>query len=302
MRIIKLERLDKEILLAYVLNVPRTYLHAWPERTVTEAEKAQFNALVKRRLQGEPLAYIVGYKEFWSLNFKVTKDVLIPRPETEILVQTVLDFFPFPDPNSNPNLDLNANLYSTESKVDNIQILELGTGSGAIAIALGSMRANWEIVAVDKSYAALTIAKQNAENLQVNNVKFLQSDWFSFLEEKASPNKFHAIVANPPYLSPDDPHLIYNNGVYEEDGDAAASISFEPREALVSEPDGLGAYRVIIPNAFKYLASKAWLFLEHGYDQGPAITDLMRIHGYIDIETRRDLAGLERVTIGRKAE
>lgn len=287
------DRLEVELLLAHILKVPRTYIHARPERMLNVVELAEFHALLKRRSAGEPLAYLLGYKEFWSLNFKVTKDVLIPRPETETLVQTVLEIFSLE--NNEMNGNNNAVKKNTETK--EINILELGTGSGAIILALAVMHPHWKMVAVDKSAAALNIAKENAENLKVNSVQFLQSDWFStFGRERPTP-QFQAIIANPPYLSPNDPHLIYDEGIASS---SHSALSFEPREALVSEPDGLEAFRFIIPQALDFLAPKAWLFLEHGYEQGKAVADLMRIHGYIDIDTRRDLAGLDRVTIGRK--
>lgn len=258
-------RLDVECLLAHVLNVSRTYLHTWPEQEITFEQKKCFDALLYRRMQGEPLAYIVGYQEFWSLPLMVSKAVLIPRPETELLVEQALAYFP--------------------KTIPNIRLLDLGTGSGAIALALASERPNWQIIAVDKSLDALFIAKKNAQDLNIKNVEFYQSDWFSAVSLQ---KQFDIIVGNPPYLVPGDIHL------------QQAELKCEPEEALVSRPDGLEDCRKIIQMAPRYLAVKGWLMLEHGYDQGQALVALMNAHGFTEVQDLNDLAGLSRVTTGRK--
>lgn len=259
-------RLDVECLLAYVLNVSRPYLHTWPEQAITPEQKKRFDILLERRIQGEPLAYIVGYQEFWSLPLMVSKAVLIPRPETELLVEQVLAFFP--------------------KTLPNIRLLDLGTGSGAIALALASERPDWQITAVDKSLDALCIAKKNAQDLNIQNVELYQSDWFSAVSLK---RQFDIIVGNPPYIAPMDIHL------------QQAELKYEPKEALVSSPDGLEDCRKIIQMAPRYLALEGWLMLEHGYDQGPAMIALMKDHGFTKVQDINDLAGLSRLTIGRKS-
>jgi release factor glutamine methyltransferase len=276
--------LDLEVLLAHVLGVDRSYLYTWPEREVTPLQQQTFESWVKRRLTGEPLAYIIGYKEFWSLNFKVSKAVLIPRPETELLVELILERFPSSAANTADIAD------AAETTV-----LDLGTGSGAIALALGFERPQWQIWAVDKSEAALAVAKENADSLNIKNVHFYQSDWFSNLGSSGFPSLafkkiFNLIVANPPYLAPEDKHLVDTD------------IRFEPREALVSKPDGLEDCRQIIQNASAYLAESGWLMLEHGFDQAVAVMEIMQINGFIEVQNFKDLAGLDRVTLGRKSE
>lgn len=259
-----LTSLDAEVLLAHVLGVSRAYLRTWPEKILTEQQKHIFESLLLRCQAGEPLAYLTGTKEFWSLPLIVSKDVLIPRPETECLVQLVLD------------------------KVNNrqsIRVLDLGTGSGAIALALAVERPQWQITGVDRSIAALKIAALNAKNLAICNVEFIHSDWFSrFVSGEMV---FDVVVGNPPYINPNDIHL---NG----------DIRFEPKEALISTPDGLQDLQKIILEAPHYLVSKGCLFLEHGFDQGDTIKKSMTSRGFIEVLTYKDLSLLERVTLGRK--
>lgn len=263
-------RFEAEILLAYVLGKDRTFLHAWPEKILTDAEIDQFEQFIARRLQGEPIAYILGEKEFWSLDFKITSDVLIPRPETEILIGEVLK--------------LRKNLGDCLEKKQ--RLLDLGTGSGNIAITLAIECPSWEVIAVDYAEAALQLAKENAKRLNVNNIQFYKSHWYSvFLNKKTT---FHIIVSNPPYIAKDDPHLFMGD------------CRFEPASALTDFEDGLNAYREIISGAKLFLADDGWLFLEHGFEQGAAIRDLMMQHGFHAIKTILDLAGHERVTICQK--
>jgi release factor glutamine methyltransferase len=264
----KEQKLDMEVLLAFALNVSRTYLYTWPEKEVTEQQMQHFKSLAARRLKGEPVAYIVGYKEFWSLKLFVSNAVLIPRPETELLVQLVLECF--------------------SKDMPDIRVLELGTGSGAIALALGFERPMWQITAVDRSPLALSVARQNAKNLAIKNVEFYESDWFSAVSDLASSQKiFQIIVANPPYLDPLDIHL------------ESPELQYEPREALVSIPDGLQDFRRIIQTAPRYLAPNGWLLLEHGYQQGPEIIQLMAVNGFVQVQDFKDLAGLSRSVRGQ---
>jgi release factor glutamine methyltransferase len=261
--------LEVELLLAYVLGRTRTYLHTWPETCIEESQIQKFNQFIQRRLSGEPLAYILGHKEFWSLELGVSKNVLIPRPETELLVETIL------------------NLFATNNGM--LRILDLGTGSGAIALAIAHERPNWEIIAIDESPKALQVAIENAKNLSVNNVSFFTSDWFSMFKQMSFEQPlFDVIVSNPPYIAPNDAHL-------EE-----KSLTFEPRTALVSESKGLQDLTQIIIEAPQHLVSKGWLLLEHGFDQGEQIQQLFQTNHYQNVQTFKDLADLDRITIGSK--
>lgn len=266
-----LTSLEAELLLGHVLGVSRSYLRAWHEKSLTEQQKQAFESLVSRRCVGEPLAYLVGTKEFWSLPLVVSKSVLIPRPETECLVELVLNNTGCRDRTSLPP--------------EGIRVLDLGTGSGAIALALAIERPQWKIIGIDRSNAALEIAVLNAKNNRIGNVQFMQSDWFSCFE--ADKTRFDIIVGNPPYIHPNDNHL---------EGD----IRYEPKEALISLPDGLQDLKKIILEAPEYLVSKGWLFLEHGFDQAVFVRNSMDVVGFRDVQTYKDLAGLDRTTIGRK--
>ncbi len=259
--------LEVELLLAHVLGISRTALQTWPEKLLSELSEEQketLYTLILRRSAGEPLAYLTGTKEFWSLPLIVSKDVLIPRPETECLVELVL---------------CKVNLHHKK-----IRVLDLGTGSGAIALALAVERPEWQIVGVDRSIEALEIARLNAKNLTISNVEWIQSDWFSHFV--LGENVFDLIVGNPPYIDPNDNHL---------QGD----IRFEPKAALVSLPDGLQDLQKIIHKAPDYLVSKGWLFLEHGFDQGTFVKKAMELAGFTNIQTHPDLAKLDRITLGQ---
>ncbi len=253
-------RLEAELLLCYVLHCDRVKLISWPDAVVTDLQMAEYAALLQRRVQHEPLAYLVSNKEFWSMPFRVTSAVLVPRPETELLVETVLEQLP--------------NTPQT--------IVELGTGSGAIACALASERANWQIIATDISEAALKVAKENGKALQLPNIQWLQSDWFSAIPLQ----KFTAIISNPPYLAQDDPHL-------------KNELMHEPRNALVSGTSGLEAYEAIIAKAMDYLEEGGLIAFEHGFTQDKSINDLLMKYGFTQIYSVTDLAGMPRVTYGR---
>lgn len=252
--------LDAELLLAHVLRVKREFFYIHGENKFIP--NADFEGLVARRMQGEPIAYILGKKEFWSLELMVTPDVLLPRPETELLVELALQ-----------------KLASQKA----LEILDLGTGSGAIALALKHERPDWEIYAIDSSAAALKIAQQNAAHLGLK-INFIHSDWFASIKER----EFDAIIANPPYVAENDVHL--------------ARLKYEPQVALVAGKDGLNALRFIIKDAAKHLVNDGWLMLEHGFAQGDAVLQLMKTQGFKDLATDRDLAGQPRVTAGIKKQ
>lgn len=252
--------LEADVLLAHVLQVNRSYLHTWPEKILENSSAKKFNELIESRLRGEPIAYLTGHREFWSLDLMVSPDVLIPRHETELLVETVLN-------------------QVTQSGV--IEVADLGTGSGAIALAIAHERSSWRLHATDASSAALEIARQNAKNLAIANICFYQGDWCNAL-----PNvKFNAIVSNPPYLAAEDVHLTKGD------------LRFEPHSALISQEQGLKDISNIIFQAKNYLISGGKLFLEHGFEQVECVTHFLIKEGYTDINTYRDLAGHNRVTI-----
>lgn len=253
--------LDAEVLLARVLGRERAWLHAWPEREVPAPELGRFEALVERRVAGEPIAYLVGTREFWSLAFEITPDVLIPRPETELLVETALEF-------------VRARGLVEPS------ILDLGTGSGCVAIAIAHERPDAHVVAVDCAAAALELAARNAERHGARGVEPVQGRWLTPLGERA----FDVIVANPPYVASDDPHL--------RQGD----VRFEPVNALDGGADGLDALREIAADAPRHLQPGGLVAVEHGHDQAGAVAALLAGQGLTGVTTRHDAAGLPRCT------
>lgn len=255
-------RLDAELLLAAALNRPRSHLHAWPERVPEREAATRFAAWLERRLTGEPVAYILGRREFWSLELEVTPDTLIPRPETERLVELALERLPADR---------------------SLAMADLGTGSGAIALALARERPQARIVATDRSPAALTVARRNARRLNVASVEFRQGDWCAPLGGE----RFDLIAANPPYVSVDDPRWCQGE------------LRFEPPAALVAGEDGLEALRSIIAQAPEHLKPGGWLLLEHGYDQGETVPALLRERGFVAVSDHRDAAGLSRAGCGR---
>lgn len=259
-------RLDLEIILAHVLQKSRTYLFAWPEQTLTDAQAKSFSELFSRRLTGEPVAHIVGVREFWSLQLIVDSSTLIPRPDTELLVEAALE------------------LFVSDKKNSPRRLLDLGTG--AIVLALAHEQKNWQCVAVDKELAAVALAEKNRIQLNLHNVKIQQSDWFSALSAEPA---FDIIVSNPPYIDPQDAHLTQGD------------VRFEPLSALIANNKGLADLEFIIAAAVDYLLPGAWLLLEHGYDQGGAVRELFQAHQYREIKTLRDLGGNERVTLGQKS-
>lgn len=256
--------LDAEVLLAHILNKSRTFLYSWDEQRLTEQQSEDFKQLLARRKQGVPVAYLTGTREFWSLPLQVNSHTLIPRPETELLVELTLALL---------------------SEQSHARVLDLGTGSGAIALALASERKDWQITAVDNSLEALKVARKNAERLGFSNVRFCQSDWFSNIDT-AQP--FDAIIANPPYIAENDSHLL--------EGD----VRFEPITALTSGADGLEALEVIIALSLARLTPEGLLLLEHGFDQKSAVSSMLTGYGYAKIRSWSDLQGNDRVSVGRR--
>jgi len=255
--------LDAELLLSHCLNKPRTYLHSWPEATLEIEQQTQFEKLVLRRVLGEPIAYLLAQREFWDLNLTVTADTLIPRPETELLVETALELIPLDQP---------------------MAIADLGTGSGAIALALAKHRPRCQITAVDNSTAALAVAEENAVQHKLSNIDFLHSNWF----EQLSAQTFQIIVSNPPYVAENDPHL--------QRGD----VAFEPLGALVAGQNGLDDLSYISAHSMHFLTNDGYLIVEHGYDQGHAVAELFKLAEWKNIKTIQDLSQQDRITIGQK--
>jgi release factor glutamine methyltransferase len=277
-------RIEIQMLLQQVLGVNRAYLLAHPERVLDETQQAAYRALLQRRIAGEPLAYILGEREFFGLNFKVTPATLIPRPDTELLVELALQRMPQCG-----------------------RVLDLGTGSGAIALSIAHSRPDAEVTAVDASADALEVAKENARRLLaqhksvhtstgsvrtdlceatvIGNVCLVHSDWFSALTGE----RYDLIVSNPPYIEDADAHL--------EQGD----LRFEPRSALASGADGLDDIRRIVASAKEHLDDGGWLMFEHGYDQAAGVRELLAASGYAEVFSARDLSGIERVSGGRYA-
>ncbi|EOX8565554.1 peptide chain release factor N(5)-glutamine methyltransferase [Salmonella bongori] len=254
-------RRDAEILLEYVTGKGRTYIMAFGETPLTDAQQQQLEALLQRRKQGEPVAHLTGVREFWSLPLFVSPATLIPRPDTECLVEQALARLP----------------------AKKCHILDLGTGTGAIALALASERPDCDVTAVDRMPDAVALARRNAEHLAIRNVRILQSCWFSALPGQ----RFDMIVSNPPYIDAQDPHL------------AEGDVRFEPLSALVADANGMADIIHIIDHARQVLTPGGYLLLEHGWQQGDAVRAAFQRAGYSDVETCCDYGGNERVTCGR---
>ncbi len=270
-------RIEVQMLLQHVLGVSRAHLLAHPEQVLDEAQETNYRALLQRRLAGEPLAYILGEREFFGLSFRVTPATLIPRPETELLVELALQRIPSPLPLSR------AREREERSGGRGVfRVLDLGTGSGAIALAVAHARPDVEVTAVDASAEALSVAQENARRLNITNAYLLRSDWF----EALAGEHFDLIVSNPPYIAEDDAHL------------AQGDLRFEPRGALASGTDGLDDIRRIVAQAKDHLNSGGWLLFEHGYDQAARARELLDKAGYAGVFSARDLAGIERVSGG----
>lgn len=258
-------RLEAELLMGLVLRKPRSFLLAWPEKRLGEAEADCYEKLLRRRFSGEPIAYMTGIREFWSMPLKVTPDVLIPRPETELLVEKALLKLP---------------------NDEELRVLDLGSGSGAVTLAIAKERPRAHVVGVEISGAALEVARMNARLQKLANVEFRESDWFDAVRGE----KFNVVVGNPPYVAEDDPHLSR--------GDAL----FEPRLALDAGLAGMECFRQIIDRAHNYIVRQGWLLLEHGPDQHMPLRRLLEAQHYHDITIHKDAAGHDRVTECRFVE
>lgn len=257
-------RLDAELLICHVLDIPKTRFITDPGEILPDEQLAMINTLVQQRIEGQPIAYLIGYRHFWDLKLKVTPDTLIPRPETELLVETALELF---------NQD------------ETVDVIDLGTGSGAIALSIAKERPAWHITATDQSPQTLAVAIENAEYYKLDNVTLIQSDWFENITDDA---RYNLIISNPPYVPDEAPHL-------KERG-----VRYEPQRALRSGPDGLDDIRILIPESKKHLKQYGWLLLEHGFDQGEQVRTLFNAHGYKNITQKKDLAGHTRITYGQK--
>lgn len=255
-------RLDTEVLLAHCVERDRTWLFTWPDRAVSPGQVDHFLQLLARRRQGEPVAHLTGTREFWNLTLQVSPATLIPRPDTETLVEMTLHTV----------------------TTDNARILDLGTGTGAIALALASERPAWQLVAVDVVPDAVTLARENARRCGLGNVEVIHSDWFGQVE-----GCFDAIVSNPPYIEAGDPHL--------KQGD----VRFEPLSALVADDKGLADILYIARESRQHLKSGGWLLLEHGATQAADVRQILSSAGYVAVTTHQDLAGLDRVTLGQRS-
>lgn len=258
-------KLDAEVLLQACIEKTRTYLFTWPEKRLTDEQQKCFFEMVERRKLGEPVAHIVGFREFWSLPLEVNAQTLIPRPDTETLVEQVLA------------LEIDRD----------ISLLDLGTGTGAIALAISSEYPNWHVTGCDRIPAAIELAERNRQRLNTDNqfdkVQFIQSNWFSALKDQ----KFDVIVSNPPYIEPNDPHL--NQG----------DVCFEPLSALVAQDDGMADLKHIIAQAKSHLNENGTLLLEHGYNQSKLVSDFLSKMAYKGIKTFTDLSGNDRITVAQ---
>ena len=254
-------RLESEILLADALKSNREALFAWPAQELSRQQADAYQHMMQRRERGEPIAYITGKQAFWDFELKVNPQVLIPRPETELLVETAIKFL---EPNSSAAL----------------RLVDLGTGSGAIALALARHSKHWRVTAVDISPQALALAAENARLLQVENIEFCEASWCDGLDARA----YDLVAANPPYVAVGDQHL--------QQGD----LRFEPPIALAAKDSGLSHLQEIVKSCRQVLKKEAWLLLEHGFDQKLAVANLLRDAGYSNISCAQDLAGLDRLT------
>lgn len=256
--------LDAELLFAHALGLTRAQLHSQhPDRLLTTHQQKHITQLITRRLSGEPIAYLLGRQEFWSLSFEVTPEVLIPRPETELLVQLVL------------------NTYGSEQR----KLADLGTGSAAISVALALSRAAWQFVATDNSLGALQVAERNIRRYHLQRIELRQGDWCRAL---LVDEKFDVILSNPPYLAVDDPHL-----------QTECALAYEPKNALISGKKGLNDIEIIIQHAREHLRDGGILFLEHGYQQAAFVEKFFLKYGYQQIKNYKDLAGHQRVSSGK---
>ena len=252
-------KLDTEILICFVIDKERSFLLTWPENTLSQEQSKHFVELMLRRVAGEPIAYIVNLREFWSLPLQVSPATLIPRPDTEVLVEQVL----------------------SQHVNENLTCLDLGTGTGAIALALASEKPLWTIEAVDFNHDAVELATRNAKNLGLSHVDIYQSDWFNSVSADKS---FDIIVSNPPYIDAGDHHL--------DEGD----VRYEPKTALVAADSGLADIKIIANHARRFLKPGGFLYIEHGFEQSLAVKKILADFAYSEIETIKDYSNNDRIT------
>ncbi|MEX1057099.1 MAG: peptide chain release factor N(5)-glutamine methyltransferase, partial [Natronospirillum sp.] len=254
-------RLDSQLLLSHILAKPRSFLFTWPDHTLSAQERANFESMVRRRAAGEPVAYLIGHCAFWTLNLLTDHSTLIPRPDTETLVQAVLERL--------PSISLD--------------VVDLGTGTGAIALALASERPLWRMMGLDCFDEVVQLARRNGARNNLPQVRFLRSDWCAVLAD----HSVDALVSNPPYIRPDDPHL--------EQGD----VRYEPRSSLAADEQGLADFRTIVKQSGRVLRAGGWLFFEHGFEQAEDVALLLIDAGFAQVDTLRDMGGRPRVTLGQ---
>ena len=252
--------IDINVLLCSALNCHMAYLHMWPDKSLTNIQKREFKYYLQKRLSGVPVAYIIGKRSFWSLNLKVTKDTLIPREDTEILVTLALGILK-----------------------SNMTVIDLGTGTGAIALALAIELPNAKILASDCSWLAIKVAKLNSINNNLNKISFIQSNWLASTKDKV----FDVVISTPPYITQDDPHLL------------GGDVRFEPVTALTSGKDGLTDIRIIVEQAYSSLKENGWLLIEHGYHQANAVCNVFSKAGFQHITSHRDYDNNDRIVMGR---
>ncbi len=257
-------RIDAEVLLSHATGHDRTWLYTWGDRECPLWEQARFDALVAARAQGAPIAYLTGEREFWGLRLATSPETLIPRPDTETLVEAVL----------------------MRAKAKAGRLLDLGTGTGAIALAFASEKPNWQVIGADIRPEAVALAARNAQALKIDNAQFVISDWFSAFVQPPQAVAFDIIVSNPPYIAADDPHLRLGD------------VRFEPLSALVADADGMADLLHLICTARGYLSDGGWLALEHGYTQAANVRTALVRAGFQNVESVLDVGGHERVTLG----
>lgn len=257
-------KLDMEVLLAHCLSKSRTFLYTWPEHQLAESQYLKLIAFVEARQKGRPIAHLVGTREFWSLPLQVTADTLIPRPDTEVLIEWVLTQF-----DQTPKA-----------------VMDLGTGTGAIALALASEYPKWSVLGCDRISEAVTLANANAQCLDLGHVKFFESCWFDRFKEVVPQQRFDLIISNPPYIAEQDPHL------------SQGDVRFEPKSALTAGSDGLDDIRLIAKQSPNYLTCGGCLLIEHGYDQAVAVTEIFKRAGFVRIGSGQDYGGNDRFTFG----
>lgn len=253
--------IDSQVLLCHIVDCQTTYLHTWPDKFLTETQQESFKQLIIQRQQGQPIAYLIGQRGFWTLDLKVTTDTLIPRPDTELLVSLAL----------------------AKLKPD-MRVVDLGTGTGAVALSLAVENPTITIVAMDCFRPALDVAMRNAESNNINNIVFWQGSWLTAIAE----NSLDMVLSNPPYIENNDPHL------------SQGDVRFEPMSALISGTDGLDDIRQIIQQAQGCLKASGWLLIEHGYHQAQKIQQLFNDAEFIDVTTHQDFGGNDRVTMGQR--